>query len=98
MKKIIAFKVCENYRVWLRFNDGVEGEADFSPQVGLGVFAVWTDYTVFQQVFIGEHGRTLVWPGELDFCADALWLQITEKAPEELFPNLKKERMAYAHP
>jgi hypothetical protein len=29
MKKITAVKVFENYRVWLRFNDGVEGEADF---------------------------------------------------------------------
>jgi len=36
----------------------------------------------------------LTWPGELDFCADALWLQITRKRPEEMFPNL---RTVHAH-
>jgi hypothetical protein len=24
---------------------------------------------------VGEGGRYIEWPGELDFCADALWLQ-----------------------
>jgi hypothetical protein len=98
MKKISSFKVLDNYRVWLRFDDGVEGEAEFSAHVGKGVFAAWTDYAFFRQASIGEHGRTLTWPGELDFCADALWLQVTGKQPEDLFPNLRKERLAHANP
>ncbi|MBI2926532.1 MAG: DUF2442 domain-containing protein [Verrucomicrobia bacterium] len=97
MKKLIAFKVLESYRVWLRFDDGVEGEADFSTHVGKGVFAPWADYTFFGQAAIGEHGRTLTWPGELDFCADALWLRVTGQRPEDLFPSLRQGRPAYAH-
>lgn len=97
MKKIVACKVLENYRVWLRFDDGVEGEADFSAHAGQGVFAPWTDYGFFGQAAIAEHGRTLTWPGELDFCADALWLQVTGKRPEDLFPSLRQERGAHAH-
>jgi hypothetical protein len=97
MKKLIALKVLDNYRVWLRFDDGAEGEADFSAHVGQGVFAPWTDYAFFRQAAISEQGRTLTWPGELDFCADALWLQVTGKRPEDLFPNLRKERPVYAH-
>ncbi len=73
VKTIVACKMLENYRVWLRFDDNVEGEADFSAHVGHGVFAPWTDYGFFRQAVIGEGGRTLSWPGELDFCADALW-------------------------
>jgi Protein of unknown function (DUF2442) len=98
MRKISSFKVLDNYRVWLRFDDGVEGEAEFSAHVGKGVFVRWTDYAFFRQASIGEHGRTLTWPGELDFCADALWLQVTGKQPEDLFPNLRKERPAHANP
>jgi hypothetical protein len=98
MVKIISFKVLDNYQVWLRFDDGVEGEAEFSGLVGKGVFAPWTDYGFFRQAGIGEHGRTLTWPGELDFCADALWLQVTGKQPEDIFPNLRKERPAHANP
>jgi hypothetical protein len=97
MKKIVAFEVLDNYRVRLRFEDGVEGEAEFSSHVGKGVFAPWTDYGFFRQANIGEHGRTLTWPGELDFCADALWLEVTGKQPEEIFPRLRQEGSAYAH-
>jgi hypothetical protein len=97
MKKILACKVLDNYRVWLRFADGVEGEADFSKHAGKGVFVPWADYTFFRQASVGEEGRTLTWPGELDFCADALWLQVTGKVPEDLFPNLHQGRRAHAH-
>jgi len=97
MKRIVALEVLDNYRVWLRFDDGVEGEVDFSRHVGKGVFAPWTDYASFRQAAVGEQGRALTWPGELDFCADALWLQITGKQPEDLFPKLRRERPAYAH-
>ncbi len=89
MKKIIEINVLDHYRVRICFDDGVEGEVDFSPHVGKGVFAPWTDYAFFRQASIGEHRQTLIWPGDLDFCADALWLQVTGKQPEELFPNLK---------
>ena len=34
------------------------------------------DPAVFTQVHVGERGRSLEWPGEIDFCADALWFEI----------------------
>jgi hypothetical protein len=97
MMKILAANVLDGYRVWLRFEDGIEGEVDFSAQVGEGVFAPWSDYAFFRCADIGEKGRVLTWPGELDFCADALWLQITGKQPEDLFPNLRKKHPTHAH-
>ncbi len=98
MKKITALKILENYRIWLRFDDGVEGNVEFSPYVGRGVFAPWTDYAFFREGRIDESGRTLSWPAELDFCADALWLQITGKQPDQLLLRLRQERPAHADP
>lgn len=89
MKTITHLKVLDGYRVWLRFDDGVEGEADFSPHAGHGVFAAWNDYAVFQRAALADQGRALEWPGEIDFCADALWLQVSRKEPGDLFPSLK---------
>jgi len=97
MIKIVAARVLDDYRVWLRFADAAEGEVDFSAQAGKGVFAPWTDYEFFRRAAIGEQGRTLTWPGEIDFCADALWLQITGRKPEDLFPNLRKKHLTHAH-
>ena len=88
MKKITAFKVLDNYCVWLRFDDGVEGEADLSHLVGHGVFAAWSDYEFFRQAHVANYGA-LTWPGELDLCPDSLWLKVTRKTVEELIPNLK---------
>lgn len=88
MKKITALKILENYHVWLRFDDGVEGTVDFSHKPHTGVFAVWQDYDFFRRASIADHGA-LTWPGELDLCPDSLWLQVTGKTVEELFPNLK---------
>lgn len=83
MKKITALKVLDNYRVWLRFSDGVEGEVDFSPKPRTGVYASWNSYENFRQARIGDCGE-LLWNDQLDFCPDSLWLQVTGKKPEAL--------------
>jgi hypothetical protein len=88
MTRIVAFEVLDNYRVRLRFDDGVEGTVDLSRLVGQGVFAAWRDYAFFRQAFLAGQGA-LTWPGELDLCPDALYLEVTGKRPEDLFPNLK---------
>ena len=88
MQKIVAFEVLDKYRAWLRFEDGVEGRVDLSRLVGLGVFAAWGDYAFFRRAFLADQG-VLTWPGELDLCPDALYLEVTGKRPEDMFPNLK---------
>lgn len=76
------------YRLWIRYEDGVEGEVDLSHLAGRGVFAIWNDYRVFEQVSIGPSGE-LRWGEEVDLCPDALYMQITGKSPKEVFPKLK---------
>jgi len=43
--------------------------------IGKGGLAALADPKVFAQVKVGERGRSLEWPGEIDFCADALWFE-----------------------
>jgi hypothetical protein len=88
MNRIIAFEVLDNYCLRLRFDDGVEGTVDLSRLVGQGVFAAWRDYAFFRGAFLAAQGA-LTWPGELDLCPDALYLEVTGKRPEDLFPDLR---------
>lgn len=37
-----------------------------------GVFSALADPAIFAKAAIGPRGRSLEWPGEIDFCADAL--------------------------
>ena len=92
MKKIDAIKILDGHRVWLRFDDQVEGVVDLAVDFDQGgVFGVWRDDLVFRQAAISNGGRALEWPGEVDLCADALYLRVTGKTPEELFPHLKAQ-------
>ena len=88
MKKAIEVGVLPGYRIWLRYADGVEGEVDLSHLAGRGVFKVWSDRKVFEGVHIDGSGA-IAWSEELDLCPDALYLRLTGKTAEELFPALK---------
>jgi hypothetical protein len=83
----------EGHRIWLRFDDGVEGEVDLSDLVGKGVFEAWADRSFFGAVHIGPQGQ-IAWSEQIDLCPDALYLRITGKSPEALFPNLRTESVA----
>lgn len=87
-------KPLDNYRLWVKFSDGVEGIVDLSEFAGKGVFALWNDYRGFQSVRIGPDGE-IAWSDQIDMCPDAIYLKITGKKPEDLFPTLQ-ELMQYA--
>jgi hypothetical protein len=81
VKKITAVQILGNYRIHLRFDDGIEGEVDLSQKSRTGVYAAWADYEHFRQARIGDCGE-LVWDNQVDFSADSLWLQVTGREPE----------------
>ena len=86
MFKIAEVKVLQGYRLWLRYADGVEGEVDLSDLSGRGVFAAWNERRFFEDVRIDDSGG-LAWGNHLDLCPDALYLRITGKTPDEVFPK-----------
>ena len=92
MNKAVQAKPLDDYRLWLKYEDGTEGEVDLSDLAGRGVFRAWSDQKVFSAVTIGESGA-IVWPGEIDLCPDALYLRLTGKTAEEVFPALKTARV-----
>jgi hypothetical protein len=89
MKKISKVKVLSGDRLELEFDAGGSGIVDLSEYVGKGVFALWGDPLVFAQVRIGSSGE-LVWSDRIDLCPDALYLKVTGKQPEDIFPALRK--------
>src|SRR5438876_6926879 len=91
MKKIMALKRLNDYRIWLRFDDGVEGEVDFSQKPRTGVYALWQDYEFFRRARIGEYAE-LRWDDQLDFGPDSLWLRVTGRQPEELATDFQPAR------
>ena len=90
MRRIIEVKVGPDYCLELVFDDGVHGVVDLSHMVGKGVFVLWHDRRAFEQVQIGSSGE-LVWGEKVDLCPDSLYLKVTGKEAEALFPSLHCE-------
>ena len=88
MRRVCKVEVLPAYHLGLEFDDGVTGVVDLSENVGKGVFAAWCDRLFFEQVAIGSAGE-LVWGEKIDLCPDALYLKLTGKQPEDLFPALR---------
>lgn len=92
MFKPVQVKALPAYKIWVKYSDGVEGEVDISHLVGKGIFLQWNDYEFFQKVHIGGNGE-IAWNDTIDICPDSIYMKITGKSPEELFPNLRKEEI-----
>ncbi|MCL4512090.1 MAG: DUF2442 domain-containing protein [Bacteroidetes bacterium] len=85
----VEVRPLDRYRLWVKYSDGTEGVADLSDLVGKGVFALWNDYEEFKKVHIGASGE-IAWSEQIDVCPDAIYLKISGKKPEDLFPRLKE--------
>ena len=90
MRKVLKAKSLPGYLLELEFDDGVSGIADLSDLAGKGVFALWNDREAFERVQIGFSGE-LIWDDQIDLCPDALYLKITGKTPQDIFPTLRHE-------
>ena len=92
--EITEAKALPGYRLELRFDNGQHGVVELSEFVGRGVFLAWETPGVFEQVAVTSEGA-VQWPGEIDMCPDALYLRMTGKKPEDLFPSLRN-RLSHA--
>ena len=69
------------YRIWLRYADGVSGEVDLSHLAGQGPFARWSDQQYFQSVNLRPDGVVYWGDGsDIVLCSDALYLELTGQA------------------
>ena len=78
-----------DYHLELHFENGETGTVDMSEFVGKGVCAAWENTSVFEQVAVTTEGA-VAWPGDIDFCADALYLRMTGQPPEAIFPAIEQ--------
>lgn len=64
--KIVACQPKPNYHVWIRFDDGLEGEVDLNHLVGKGVFKAWNSIEFFNSVRVDPKTDTISWGEDID--------------------------------
>jgi hypothetical protein len=80
--RALEVKATEGYRVWVRFEDGLEAVVDFSDMVALVGYYTdpLRDLDYFQKVDIYPGGHGIFWPNECDVCPDRLYELAQEAA------------------
>jgi len=70
--RVTDASLVRDFVVWLRFNDGSEGEVDLSEELDGPVFEPLKDPEVFAQFRLDPDIHTLVWPNGADFAPEFL--------------------------
>ena len=71
----VEVKATEGYRVWVRFEDGLAAEIDFTDLVERGGYygTPLRDPAFFRRVDMYPGGYGIFWPNEADVCPDRLY-------------------------
>ncbi len=70
-------KYLHDYVIWLRFNDGAEGEVDLQNELEGEMFAPLADKRAFRRFRVDPELETIIWDNGADL------------APEYLYENMK---------
>ena len=73
--KPIEVKALDNYTIFVRFSDGVQGPIDLNHLAHRGVFHEWDKNNLFSQVHIADYGA-IAWNDDIDICPDSAYLQL----------------------
>lgn len=78
LRDVIEVTPLEGYRVFLKFDDGVQGEIDLEPLLSPfdGVFERLRDGARFREVFVDD-GGTIAWPNGADLAPETLYALIS---------------------
>lgn len=84
LKDIVEARPLVQHRLFLRFEDGVEGEIDIAKIVRFtGILAPLADPTYFAQVATDPETGTITWPNGADLDPDVLYAEITGTPVEQ---------------
>lgn len=78
LKDIVEARPLHGHRIYIRFEDGVEGEVELSDLVEFkGVFEILRDPEEVRKVRVDAELGTVCWPNGADLDPDVLYAHVT---------------------
>jgi len=82
--RVTDCKASSDYRLWLKFDDGLEGSVFLGDLLEVGVFSSWRDVDQFCRVGVDRKAATVVWDGGIRLDPDILYQDLlSSKAAKE---------------
>jgi len=76
MQDVIEARYVNRYTIWLRFEDGTDGEIDLSAELHGEVFEPLQDPAFFKQFRVNPDTGTIEWPNRADFAPEFLYEKV----------------------
>ena len=73
MQDVIEVKYVRGHTIWLRFEDGTEGEIDLASELHGPVFEPLQDQSYFARVRVNPDTGTIEWPNGADLAPEFLY-------------------------
>ena len=70
---IEAVTYMNDYKLCLKFNDGMIKEVDLQPELYGEIFEPLKDINYFKKVYVNENTKTIEWPNGADFAPEFLY-------------------------
>ncbi|MFM9971477.1 MAG: DUF2442 domain-containing protein [Burkholderiales bacterium] len=76
--RVVEVRPLKDYKLWLRFHDGVIGIVDLSGELWGPIFEPLKDNALFSQAAIHPELETVTWPNGADLAPEFLYQAVRE--------------------
>lgn len=80
MQDVVEARYVNRYSIWLRFEDGAQGEIDLSAELYGEVFEPLKDQAYFAKFTVNPETGTIEWPNRADFAPEFLYEKVMAAA------------------
>lgn len=87
MFKPVEVKPLDDYKIWVKYSDGVEGVVSLEHLAGKGIFRSWDENDLFKKVTIDSESFAIRWGDFIDICPDNIYFEIKGIKPEAYFDD-----------
>ena len=71
--RVVEAKYARAFRIWLKFDDGSQGEIDFEAELTGAIFEPLRDIEEFRRLRVDPDLDTIAWPNGADVCPSYLY-------------------------
>lgn len=77
MPKLVSVEPCDSRKIFLKYDDGVEGQVDLTKTIERNFFDELRNVSEFSKIFYDNNTDELCWSCGVRMCTNALYRQIS---------------------
>ena len=76
MQDVVEARYVNQFTIWVRFEDGTEGEVDLSKELEGPIFEPLKEQAYFRRFSVNPDTGTIEWPNRADFAPEFLYEKV----------------------